>query len=396
MSRWIKGWMSLFGLLSLTAHAAQPQVKEWTFLIYLNGNNSLDTYGSLNINQMEAVGSSDKVNVVVQWASMSQTSVKRLYIQKDSDPNTVTSPVVQDMGPVDMGDWHSLADFIQWGAKTYPAKHYFVDVWDHGGGWHLKSFGGGVRAHDISWDDKSGHVIKTEELGLVMAQAAQAIGHKVEIFGTDACLMSMGEVVAEMTDSVEVFTGSQETEPDAGWPYEALLNRWNAMSDATPAAVGAALAEEYVKSYEGGSNGTQEVTFSALDLSKFTAFTDSIRDLGKEVSAFSASDKTSFETAVSQTQSYAYADYVDVIDLADNTQKSGLKVASKTLDNVRNAVQGLVISNHTTSTYTRSHGISLWAPDQYNYQDYIARYKGLKFHAETQWGDALTSLWGTN
>src|ERR1700757_4673970 len=90
--------------LPLASHPAAAADKEWTFLLYLNGNNNLDSFGKLNINQMEAVGSSDAVNMVVQWASLENGDVRRLLVQKDNDTNNVTSPVVQNMGSVDMGD----------------------------------------------------------------------------------------------------------------------------------------------------------------------------------------------------------------------------------------------------------------------------------------------------
>src|SRR4051794_2179636 len=80
-------------------------VKDWTFLIYLNGNNNLDSFGTLNINQMEQVGSTENINIVVQWASLAKKKTQRLFVVQDKDKNKVTSPVVQDMGNVDMGDW---------------------------------------------------------------------------------------------------------------------------------------------------------------------------------------------------------------------------------------------------------------------------------------------------
>src|SRR4051812_33685323 len=92
---------------SLSAMAAE---KEWTFLLFLNGNNNLDSFGKLNINQMEKVGSSDQVNLVVQWASKANHGTKRLYVQKDDNASQVTSPIVQDMGQIDMGSATVLED----------------------------------------------------------------------------------------------------------------------------------------------------------------------------------------------------------------------------------------------------------------------------------------------
>ena len=98
--------------------AAPHGQKEWTLLVYLNGHNNLDSFGALNINQMEQVGSTKDINVVVQWASEAVATTKRLYVKKDNDPNTVTSPVVQDMGKVDMGDWRNVVEFVRWGVAT--------------------------------------------------------------------------------------------------------------------------------------------------------------------------------------------------------------------------------------------------------------------------------------
>ena len=121
---------------SLSARADDPNpqqgVKEWTMLVYLNGHNNLDSFGAININQMEQVGSTKDLNIVVQWASSQGGSTKRLLVKKDNDTNTVTSPVVQDMGKVDMGDWHNVVEFVKWAHVKYPAKHYFLDIWDHG------------------------------------------------------------------------------------------------------------------------------------------------------------------------------------------------------------------------------------------------------------------------
>src|SRR4051794_38091828 len=139
--------------------APQPSaVKEWTFLIYLNGNNSLDEFGPLNLNQAETVGSTDQINIVVQWASESAGTVKRLLVKKDNDPKKVTSPIIQDMGKVDMGDYNSLVEFVKWGVANFPAQHYFIDVWDHGSGWHSKR---ADTYRDISLDETTGHSITT-------------------------------------------------------------------------------------------------------------------------------------------------------------------------------------------------------------------------------------------
>src|SRR5262245_35929194 len=106
-----KSIAALFGSVLLltsavSAYSAEAP-KEWTFLIYINGNNNLDSFGALNIKQMEQVGSTDKINIVVQWASQSARKTVRLLAKKSTNPNNVTSPIIQDLGSADMGDYHT-------------------------------------------------------------------------------------------------------------------------------------------------------------------------------------------------------------------------------------------------------------------------------------------------
>ena len=63
---------------------------------------------------------------------------------------------------------------------------------------------------DISFDDRTGHSIKTEELGQAMQEIASRLGHKVDIYASDACLMGMVEVADQMKASVDYFIGSQD------------------------------------------------------------------------------------------------------------------------------------------------------------------------------------------
>ena len=314
----------------------------------MNGNNNLDTYGAMDINEMETVGSTDKVNVLVQWASMSASSTKRLLVVKDNDPNTVTSPILEDVGNVDMGDYHSLVEFIRWGVKNYPAKHYFVDVWNHGSGWHMQGkAGSALHGTDISWDDKSHNFMKTEQLGQAMTEAAQIIGHKVDIYGSDACLMGMAEVADEMGDTVETYVGSEEVEPLKGWPYDALLSGWNALgNNMTGAEIAKILTREYVKSYQGGSQGTENGTFSAYDMSKLPALNEAVKNFGTKVRKLDKASRDKLVASADGAQKFAYSDYVDVLDFLGNVQKAGIAgLAGDETAALREAAKNFVIAD---------------------------------------------------
>lgn len=379
-----------------TAAASTPE-REWTFLIFLNGNNNLDSFGSMNLNQIEKVGSNDKVNVVVQWASLKNKKVQRLFMQKDNNPRKVTSPVVQDLGKADMGDWRSLVDFVQWGMTNYPAKHYFLDVWDHGSGWHsisAKAKSAGFHPSDISWDDTTGNFISTKQLGQAMKEISSFLGRKFDVYGSDACLMAMAEVASEMKDSVAYFVGSQELEPGEGWPYDDFLKALNSKtSEVSPAEFSTILTEEYKKAYQGGQYGKKEITLSAFDLSKTDALHQAVAALGQRLAAIDPSVRKDVITAARATQYFFYEDYGDMIDFLDQMEKKNIDLGQRVGNDIRTAVNSYVIANAVTKDYQRAHGVAFWIPSNMStYRSYIDRYSDLEFQTQTNWADALRSV----
>ncbi len=300
----------VFGILAFSLLSQAREKKEWTFLVFLNGHNNLDRFTFGDMNEMEKVGSTSKVNVVVQWASLKNGKTKRLYVRKDKDPVKITSPVIEEMDPVDMGDVKNLVAFIKWGVEHYPAKHYFIDIWNHGTGWHPNADSNGIQLNDISLDSTTNHGISTIELGQAMYEAAKIIGHPVDIYGNDACLMAMPEVSTEMRHAVDFFVGSEEVIPGNGWPYDDLLREWNNFVVASPQQVADTLARVYVKSYSDGSQGKKGVTFSVFDLSQIrsSGLLGGMRALSDGILALSAEDKAKVLAAIKKTRNFSTSD----------------------------------------------------------------------------------------
>lgn len=372
--------------------AATPKKKEWTFLVFLNGFNNLDRFGLADINEMEKVGSTDKVNVVVQWASLRDRKVRRLYIQKDNDTKKITSPVIEDLGSADMGSYKELQNFAIWGAKNYPAEHYFVDVWNHGNGWQVDADGDvspgvepGVR--NISYDDIHGTEITTEELGLAMQDFANVIGQKVDIVGADACLMAMVEVAAELAPSTNFLVASQDLEPGDGWPYDQLLTDWNAKPKASAKDVGKILTKRYVKSYW----DQDEISFASYDLSKYDLFAQKTRELLHKLQQCTDSDWERAYKEVKEYPTYTHSSYVDMeyafkgmqkmmcseFGLGINQAWSGLKAALNLMVSYKEVTPG-----HAESPST----IGYWFPkSKSEYNQYKDRYSKMQFNRDTGW-----------
>ena len=397
-------FLSVISLASTMAIAGDntppPSSKEWTLLVYLNGNNNLDSYGKLNIKQMEEVGSTKDINIVVQWASLENAKTQRLYVVRSTDPKNVTSPIVQNMGTVDMGNWKSIVDFVRWGVANYPAKHYFLDVWDHGSGWHaLRALNSTTRSVysplDISWDDNSGNHITTLQLGQALAQSAQIIGHKIDLYASDACLMAMAEVADQVASSVQIYGGSEEVEPGAGWPYNTLLQRWAAKPLSSAAEVSQILTEEYVKSYNtGGSNENANATFSSFDLSKMKQLNASISKFGQSILKLNPADRAKLLTVANATQSFTYSDYKDLSDFLAGVDAAGLSGLERgSTDDIRRSVNEFIIAHAATTGYEKALGLSIWLPTSSDtYNSNANGYQSLLFQSQTHWGEALRFL----
>jgi len=184
---------------ALLASIKEPA--EWTIMVYINGKNNLEEFALKDINEMEMVGSTDKINIVVELGRMDGydasdgdwKGVRRYLVKKDSDSSKINSLLVEDLGMKDMGDYNSLISFGKWAKEKFPAKRYMLVVWNHGSGW--TKGGKPIITKGISYDEQSGNHINTPQLGLALKE----IG-KVDVYGSDACLMQMAEVDYEIKD----------------------------------------------------------------------------------------------------------------------------------------------------------------------------------------------------
>lgn len=374
------------GFKALAEGQVEQPEKDWTILIFLNGHNNLSSYGVTDVNEMETVGSTDKVNVVVQLAQ-TESMTRRYFIEKDSDTSEITSPVAMDMEKrVDMGDYRELVDFVKWGVANYPAKKYFVTVWNHGGGWHRK----GLSIRDISGDDYTGNIITTEQLGVAMSEIATYLGRKIDIYGSDACLMNMLEVGAEMSDSVDVMIGSQDLEPGQGWPYGDFLYALKSSPTEDPLQLGKILTDKFVNSYSGGSQGSRDVTLSTIDLRHMDQFLISLRNLSSEIVQLPKEQHVSILSAIESSEAFYYMDYRDMGQLFNKL--SPLVLQESTISDLKLNYQSLVYYSQANGYRVNATGLSMWMPNTDAFDKNESRYAGLKSDKASGWGEALRTL----
>ena len=362
--------------------AKPAKAKEWTIMVFVNGKNNLEEYALKDMNEMEMIGSSDQVNIVTEIGRISGNSnadgdwktSRRFLVKKDNNTNKITSPVVQELGKVDMGDYRHLVDFATWAKTNYPAKKYMLVVWNHGAGW-IKSLSLGEKG--ISYDDETGHHITTPQLGM----ALKAIG-KVDIYGSDACLMQMPEVDYEIKDYVDYIVGSEETEPGDGYTYNMLLGPLVSKPTMGAEELGKLAVNAYVDHYQSTSEGS---TQSLVKSSALNGFIPLVNDF--VAAAMSAGEKDLVKTALNDAQSYAYPENKDMSHFLTlymaSTKNAAVKEKAKSLQDY--LLNTLILQNRFTGNYGESKGLAIYMPGSPN-----SDYNELAWARASQWDEFIS------
>jgi hypothetical protein len=370
---------------------------DWTILVYLNADNSLYSAGLDDMKEMEAVGSTKKINVVVQFDGNQNGDSARYYIEKDKiGLAEITSKPVQQMGEVDMGDWKNLVDFVLWGIAKYPAKRIFIDVWNHGSGW-LKTYPyyRSPIITGISYDDSSNNHISTPQLGEAMKEISSALGRKIDVYCSDACLMQMLEVGYEIKEYAKVIVGSEETEPGDGWPYDDFLRGLGKLKDKEARAVAELLVDAYGKSYSNGSQGKSEVTLSAIDVEGLDQFVSTLNDFTKRLNSLLPVQSATILQIAGASQNFAEAANRDLMDFINRLTGTITDEALATkAESLKNAFSKMMIKSiYTDPRYAGSNGLAIWLPNsKWSFDGDIANYRELQFAKNSIWPDFLGLL----
>lgn len=214
------------------------QKAKWLVMAYVDGDDkALERDLMFDLNEMEMIGSTEDVIIVAQvdryaggYAGDGNWSTTRRYlIQQDSDLNQISSPMIEDLGELNMGDGQTLVDFVTWASNTYPAERYMLLMSDHGmgwpGGWSDPSPAGRNRSNAPLGSAMQDPIILLDEFGAALAQIQKNTNiDKLDIIGLDVCLMSQMEVLSTLEPYAQVVVASEETEPGVGWAYEAFLS----------------------------------------------------------------------------------------------------------------------------------------------------------------------------
>lgn len=386
--------------------------RKWNFLVYLDGDNNLEPYAIGDFNEMEKIGSTGDVNVIVlidripgydssngDWAG-----TRLYYVTQDSDQNTINSTLLADLGERDMSNPDTLRDFIIYCQENFPADKTCLTLWNHGGGVYPKvykkeksfkpSSSIKVGARGLCWDDTTGtgawDCLTTDEVERALREARAQTGKKIDVINMDVCLCQMLEIAYEWKDETSFLVGSEETVPGYGNDYETVLRHLTSNPNMSVRELAKTLVDDYSSYY---STLGYDTTYSYIDLgAPFMNLIDRFKDFAAAL--YNTDDLDAVYNAWQNATFFSWYENLDLYDLADDlTRLSSDNNVVSSAENLKSAILGAVYYRNTGvfNTSFPAYGIAIMLPtaDEWVYYSGPNQYVTLALSQDTLWDEFI-------
>ena len=359
----------------VTRGGPQPGAS-WTYAIYMDGDNNLETYwAGTSLPMLEAVPASSSLNIV---AFVDLGSTSGMSVQKISGATVTTVLTAPEMN---MGDPATLTWCINEAASLYPSTYLAVSMWDHGYAWNY-----------VCRDDTSGDSLSMQELQAGIANA----GKQVDVLAFDCCNMGNIEVAYQisLTNLVSYMVGSEETVPGNGFPYDLMLNNLVSNPAMTPRAFSIAMVDAWGVYYSGQTWATT-VNLAAIDIAQMKAtipvFTTWSADMMSLLPGYRQAYGTALKGTYNMWGTHFFTDLYDYgVHLSTVKGVTDAKLKSDTAA-LQNSVLSYCINVWDGDHMTECKGISLYWGTGNEWAGHAAAYNQLAFASVTGWGAFLTA-----
>ena len=358
--------------------------KNWTILIYLDGDNNLEYDAIRDFLEMSYIGSDENINIVAQFDRTLDfnydyddwTTTKRFFITQGMIPNS--NNAIMDLGELNMGDPQTLTDFILWGVNLYSSEYYALILWDHGDGWESL-------CNDFTDDND---FLTISELGSALSNA----GHYFDLIGFDACKMSMAEVHTQIKDWGKICVSSENLESVRGWPYNTILRDIAENPNILPSNFGKVIVNRFYEYYKYYSYYDDYQTLSSVNLSQYNTLIQAINDFSNLlISEYNNIFQQIHFARLKCEDQYMSLEYVDLYHFVEeiyNTIQNPLIKSSANI--LMEIIELIVLENNVINPYSILNGIGVYFPIgsfDYNYKDII-------FSELTIWDEFLEIYYG--
>jgi len=370
-------------LIMLVGMYAVPVVRsvgsgaQWTIMVYLDGDNNLDPDSVADIAEMETVGSTTNVNVIVLWDRYDQPAY--LYKVVDGDVEQLSGMKVygNDVNGVEvsMADWHVLEAFVDYCKDNYQAEHYALDLWDHG-----NAFG------YTCWDDHAAPGWPSSARAISLAEVGMALDGfgTLDILTYDGCTIGMAEIAYELSlvplekVQIEYLVASEEYIPNSGYAYNKILEKMNdPASDMSAAGVATMLADLYAECYSphGQAKGSSTVGLSVVDLSEFRPFASALDSLTSLLKTRLSEHRDYYHDLIAEARGegnlgwslFGWDDRIDMgaFLLTISTHAQDEEVAKLAGDALELLTSAVYVANTPALQSQSAFGLGVWFPSSY-------------------------------
>lgn len=378
----------------------QDPKRIWTIAVYMGADNDLDPFALKDLKEMERGLPEEGVDCIVLVdrakgpATAGDDRTDRVVRIKRNTEKGLKSEVLARPGEINTADPAVLQGFLTAVIKTFPAQHYALIMWNHGGGWAYH-----ITDSDAPGAAKGHGTLSLPKLRQGISGALKDTGvKKLDLVGFDMCLMAQMETAAEIADLAQVMVASQALEPGDGWPYEEILPAFGKESLGVR-RLGAQIVDAYGKHY--GERQEQVATLSAVDLGEVQKLAETMNTLAAKMSQSVPASWPAISRAFFYSESYA--DRTDIrkgvsglasVDLLDLLKRLRHAVTPFPADQEYQDIVGImdraVIASSVSPRHRLSHGLAIYAPT--TSQQYNAQYEQVQLAKTGAWPKLLATL----
>ncbi|MBU0740779.1 hypothetical protein KKG45_01850 [bacterium] len=382
----------------------EPDTKDWTVLVYADGEGGLSGTRSQYANEIaNAMDGDTYAGVLFDGDDGAGYADCKRYI---CTPGTVT--VDADYGELNMGQALTLYDFLIWGITKFPADRYMIVLSNHGGSWFNESH---AVPNELDYDDPAkaicydnGDGLNMFELERVYRDVKSLVGGKLDVIWYQGCLMGAIEVASVskeyfdyMVSHETVRYGSENADK-----FPNLIAAINGNPNASTAAEKAVTVETAPSS-----------SFCAsYDLSEYNDVEQEIRNFANVALGHDDWEifKGEIEAILGTVRRVAppgtvgtlepYEQNGDLIDFFDKVSEATTGNIPATVRDAADAVSldAAFLVEETAGNIGGAEGLSgvaIWLPrTATEFNNHAAEYSGFDFTTNTRWLEFLAELYG--
>jgi hypothetical protein len=381
-ARWWSLCLLLLGVF-VTTSLAQGNAS-WTIIYYSGADTDLEGFMIGDLMEMNIVGSSDAVNIVMQMDRVEGydaingdwTDTRRFYVTQAQGTESFGDFAIskdgyiaqlQTINPEDLGlsqadidgEIENVRNASQAEFEQYMLQQFSAPA---GGGaspigiqlesienlgevnmgapealtdfivWSVANYPAEkymvvISDHGAGWpgvvfDETDGDVLTLQDLDVALASALEQTGlEKIDVVGFDACLMSQIEVMKAVAPYADYLIASQEVIPGAGWEYVTPLTAMAQDPSMDATTMAQSIIDSYQYYYNNVMSGYENFDLNLYDLSQVDNVMSAIEAYSQAIQANPAENLEAIGKARDNAQLFGVgAQGSNFVDLVDYLQ----------------------------------------------------------------------------